>query len=1341
VINIDKLIFFNKEGYPYNFIYDNDNDIWEGNIMFDENSTELFKTIGIYTFEKVEPFTLTSYFDFEQSQLFNWSGMTFISKTFENEIISNIESVNSDENFHTKWIYGNNFDTKYKVGTIVTFNSGETISGNHWNDFIGDYYFVVLRTKHNSFMISTVTDNKTFNDFVFSTGLTVESKNIIKIPDYGNEYLVDINNLDYYYGKKLNIINSKYNDGVKTYIDYSILNKSVYDFKLDNNISSGKIIMDITLFTERPKVYSGDVNISITNTSSTGTTIVFNEYINDLNIINIGQHIIFEKSNGKNIIDPNPIFTITKIKDKESIFNGSVDFILSSGNTGESYYLLIDNTNLNLSIYDKLYLDSYPFIPNTTNNDNRYVDIKNISIEDNKTKIEINQYIIPETGNTYEISKILSKNQINTIYASQTSFLTPISYIGESICYLTTNHITLQQDIVYSGNTNYYYENTIESLNNNYLQYLKDIGIQIYHYHFENDNYIIAESLYEYNYNRFFDITISIMDNNQNTYPLTTSGNFGYSGYTSDVYFLEIEENLKNEKINLFDNNKLNKNYKSEIIFDLNDDLLNYGFKISLNGGDYYIDYSNDSGSTSYTNQTIIKFINKFENIFYKNGFLIYSGLTSSGYSLNINSIYPNIDVIDLNIQVNVYSTYQIKSDWNKSIIISSNQLRSTYTNLFDKEFSTGMVISLDGSKYPSNNKDYNILSVTNNILQLSYQGIFFEDYNVLTNIGVREYIRKPRSYYNRDVDFVFSWSEKHIGNIFFYDFSTNQLKPYKNIDSLRYTGVKPLDMGNNNIYLNKEPNKSEKYINEPSLQQTVFDNITYRLEKLNESNSYNYTPEPLELFIGFNEPSEGVTTKELILKRIDYGLFSGTTQNNTINEFQQHFIIKDNIIEFITNDYNFNFTNYDFEIGQMLSINFTDISLTGQTLYNEYKSYKIKNITSYKIHIDNNISSFNTLELYNNSGKTFNFVLKSMPKEILKCKIYGQTEIEDERLDINLKNIGIELQKDTEFIFKDSDINEHSIDYIRLNRKRKEMLTQFTEIFDYVGAYKSLVHAIDFFGYNDLQLYEYYRNLKPDSPLYGKLNKVLIPDIFDNTIEGWESIDYIKTKYDKGYYKKTNMFNLSYRITDIFGNYSLQYSLDEVQIKLTSLVKWLRKNIIPLSSNILDITGVIDTSNNDILSHDSSTWSTKSIITDNVIGVDFYYKSTRVTNDSYLLNIDFYVLSGNTSPEYYTVNIKTYSKNKYNELIPQQNFLLNKTDYEPYSFTLNINTDPYVSIETTTYNDYGLGHNRTKMFKYDEIKNYYLINKNFNVNSFEYLNSKNGYYIIDNGRIYIIKK
>ena len=59
------------------------------------------------------------------------------------------------------------------------------------------------------------------------------------------------------------------------------------------------------------------------------------------------------------------------------------------------------------------------------------------------------------------------------------------------------------------------------------------------------------------------------------------------------------------------------------------------------------------------------------------------------------------------------------------------------------------------------------------------------------------------------------------------------------------------------------------------------------------------------------------------------------------------------------------------------------------------------------------------------------------------------------------------------------SDIEDNAIDYTLFNRKRKEMLTTFREIYDYIGSYKSLINAINYFGYNDLQLYEYYKNNK----------------------------------------------------------------------------------------------------------------------------------------------------------------------------------------------------------------------------------------------------------------------
>jgi hypothetical protein len=97
---------------------------------------------------------------------------------------------------------------------------------------------------------------------------------------------------------------------------------------------------------------------------------------------------------------------------------------------------------------------------------------------------------------------------------------------------------------------------------------------------------------------------------------------------------------------------------------------------------------------------------------------------------------------------------------------------------------------------------------------------------------------------------------------------------------------------------------------------------------------------------------------------------------------------------------------------------------------------------------------------------------------------------------------------------------------------------------------------------------------VNPQSEKFLKLFKVEIPDIFDNTVDGWTESEFITNNFPNDDYEETNMFNLTYNITDKEGNNVLEYSIDEVIIKLQGLKYWLKRNIIPLTHKILDITG-----------------------------------------------------------------------------------------------------------------------------------------------------------------------
>ena len=198
----------------------------------------------------------------------------------------------------------------------------------------------------------------------------------------------------------------------------------------------------------------------------------------------------------------------------------------------------------------------------------------------------------------------------------------------------------------------------------------------------------------------------------------------------------------------------------------------------------------------------------------------------------------------------------------------------------------------------------------------------------------------------------------------------------------------------------------------------------------------------------------------------------------------------------------------------------------------------------------------------------------KVVDRELGRFLTYGQTEIEDIRFRTELNNIGKNIGPHEIFIFKDYDILEGGIDWNFLNIKRKEMLLMKNLIYPYIGSYKSIINAINFFGFNDLQLNEYYRNIDDTSPNFLKLFKVEIPDIFDNTVEGWTENDFIKNTMPNDKFEDTNLFNLTYFITDKDGNNILNYSIDDITIKLQGLKHWLKKNIIPLTHKILDITG-----------------------------------------------------------------------------------------------------------------------------------------------------------------------
>src|ERR1035437_386291 len=107
------LIVFNKSGDYLNFSYNDTIQRFEGNLIFDENSSDTYKTIGLYMFERIPAFDyeIPGDLQLDKYQLFNEWGFDFYGNQYMTQSVLMIEPVNPDPTFFSKWIYGTNFES------------------------------------------------------------------------------------------------------------------------------------------------------------------------------------------------------------------------------------------------------------------------------------------------------------------------------------------------------------------------------------------------------------------------------------------------------------------------------------------------------------------------------------------------------------------------------------------------------------------------------------------------------------------------------------------------------------------------------------------------------------------------------------------------------------------------------------------------------------------------------------------------------------------------------------------------------------------------------------------------------------------------------------------------------------------------------------------------------------------------------------------------------------------------------------------------------------------------------------------------------------------------------
>lgn len=575
----------------------------------------------------------------------------------------------------------------------------------------------------------------------------------------------------------------------------------------------------------------------------------------------------------------------------------------------------------------------------------------------------------------------------------------------------------------------------------------------------------------------------------------------------------------------------------------------------------------------------------------------------------------------------------------------------------------------------PGNNGLIEIMVTVNSIVELNvstyslvtenFLGTMDPNYTPHPDIWLacREYIRRPRENYNDEplVKYVWKWETDEYPQMFLYDFSGDQLPI---TGSYAYTGPTPLPV----VALNKFPNKNLDRVGLPEFQQTIFSEIVNTLDHVDSETNLSFVPEPIETFIGFRSDDEGwMTSTLLLIKRVDIDFtITSTSTNYDILTFKYIKNTQGSDYGQISFDLNSN-SNFSIDsnnisrglkIGQYIKVFVTDNSNVKNKYIsmNNGKLFRIRQIFTRTMTVDfvDLIEDEVTkVPDYPSAGRTtyLKTRFKVVDQIIGRFPVYGQTEIEDIRYKIELGNTGHLVDPGDVYIFKPYDINEQGIDWTYLNRKRKELMLVRSEIFPYVGSYKAIINAINYFGYNDLELYEYYRDINPNSPNFDKLYKIEIPDIFDNTVEGWTENDFIKHTMPNPNYEDTNLFNLTYRITDKEGTNVLQYSLSEVIIKLQGLKYWLQRKVIPITHRILDITGRADFVGITTITHRN--YDAKILnVRQNLTPIDFnlteaYLSPVNSGSTVYTCHVEFVTATSSNLPDFFTMLVRTYKTYK----------------------------------------------------------------------------------------------
>jgi hypothetical protein len=183
------------------------------------------------------------------------------------------------------------------------------------------------------------------------------------------------------------------------------------------------------------------------------------------------------------------------------------------------------------------------------------------------------------------------------------------------------------------------------------------------------------------------------------------------------------------------------------------------------------------------------------------------------------------------------------------------------------------------------------------------------------------------------------------------------------------------------------------------------------------------------------------------------------------------------------------------------------------------------------------------------------------------KIRVAGDFYGEHEPIYVNLSNFGVEIPDSVQKTIYDSNVHEDYKDNILLNRKFKELMSNYWDVIANRGSYKSLLNSLNWFEWGDIiKIREMWKRDNAGVSVFDdrEINSLLEDKYLDSTG------NFMKTTFMSLYAyfsKDTEKYDSEYN--PILENISLKWSREDLALKMVLLSEFFGTFFMPIHMSI----------------------------------------------------------------------------------------------------------------------------------------------------------------------------